>query len=187
MWVCFCEKRFFALGSNIKGFLQNATSFNIGKVLGHHHVALWYILVFYSISECGSPLPKGFPSPTENSTGSDLEQTQGFGCTPNNSVHRRSGWLSWFQSACRIFPTAVRVIGTSSRFCRLKWPRAGAGGGLGKQVGLWVAPWDPLGGRSPWIWRVLIFNEHLWCKNEEVSCQNRVSGDEYVCDFPTAA
>lgn len=67
MWIYFNESRIFAHGSNIKGFLHNSTSFNIGKVLGHNHVVLWHILLFYFISECGSPQLRWSPSLAENS------------------------------------------------------------------------------------------------------------------------
>lgn len=73
MWVYFNESRIFAHGSNVKGFLHNATSFNIDKVLGHNHVVLRYILLFYFISECGSPQLILFPNLVENSNTGDLQ------------------------------------------------------------------------------------------------------------------
>lgn len=66
MWVCFSESKIFGHGSNIKGFLHNAASFNISKVLGRNHVVFWYILLFYFVSERDSLQPKWYPSLAEN-------------------------------------------------------------------------------------------------------------------------
>lgn len=148
MWVWFNEGRVFAHGSNIKGFLLNATSFNISKVLDHNHVVLGYVLLFYFISECGSPQHIWFPSLAENNNTDDLQWVLVMQLWIWD-ILSSSGQLSWFLISLRWLwaarPRESRRQASLVGFVGMSLPRDGAvtpcltpsvcrspGGGCGK-------------------------------------------------------